>query len=54
MIILPAYLTALGYDAVAVGIVATVSLLGTALLTLIAGWIAPRYDLRALLMAARA
>ena len=47
IIILPAYMTALGYDAVAVGIVATASLLGTALLTLITGWIAPRHDLRA-------
>ena len=46
IIILPAYMTALGYDAVAVGIVATASLLGTALLTLIVGWIAPRHDLR--------
>ena len=35
IIILPAYMTALGYDAVAVGLVATASLLGTALLTLI-------------------
>ena len=50
IIILPAYMTALGYDAVAVGIVATASLLGTALLTLIVGWIAPRHDLRALLI----
>jgi MFS family permease len=50
IIILPAYMTALGYDAIAVGIVATSSLLGTALLTLIVGWIAPRHDLRALLM----
>src|SRR3981081_2947628 len=50
IIILPAYMTALGYDAVAVGIVATASLLGTALLTLIVGWIAPRHDRRALLM----
>ena len=48
VIILPAYMTALGYDAIAVGIVATASLLGTALLTLITGWIAPRHDLRAL------
>jgi len=51
IIILPAYMTALGYDAVAVGIVATASLLGTALLTLLAGWIAPRHDLRPLLIA---
>src|SRR6267154_4764563 len=50
IIILPAYMTALGYDAVAVGLVATASLLGTALLTLVVGWIAPRHDLRALLM----
>jgi len=50
IIILPAYLTALGYDAVVVGFVATASLLGTALLTLIVGWIAPRHDLRPLLM----
>ena len=33
VIILPAYLSALGYDPIAVGIVATASLLGTALLT---------------------
>src|SRR3984893_15699197 len=50
IIILPAYMTALGYGAAAVGIVATASLLGTALLTLIVGWIAPRHDLRALLL----
>src|SRR6478672_12482954 len=50
IIILPAYMTALGYDAVAIGIVATASLLGTALLTLLTGWIAPRHDLRALLI----
>src|SRR5258707_13592705 len=49
IIILPAYMTALGYDAVAVGIVATASLLGTALLTLMVGLIAPRHDLRPLL-----
>src|SRR5207247_9887894 len=50
IIILPAYMTALGYDAVAIGFVATASLLGTALLTLVVGWIAPRRDLRALLI----
>ena len=50
IIILPAYMTTLGYDAAAVGIVATASLLGTALLTLITGWCAPRYDLRGLLI----
>src|ERR1700736_1758584 len=51
IIILPAYMTALGYDAIAVGLVATASLLGTALLTFIVGWIAPRHDLRALMIA---
>src|ERR1700754_1618792 len=50
VIILPAYMTALGFDAVAVGIVATASLLGTALLTLVIGLVAPRFDLRALLL----
>jgi MFS family permease len=50
IIILPAYMTALGFDAVAIGVVATVSLLGTALLTLVAGMIAPRHDMRALLL----
>src|SRR5689334_7567207 len=50
IIILPAYMTALGLDAAAVGLVATASLLGTAALTLVVGWIAPRFDLRALLL----
>src|SRR4029078_7105650 len=50
IIILPAYMTALGYDAVAIGIVATASLLGTALLTLLTGWVVPRPALRALLI----
>jgi len=50
IIVLPAYMTALGYDAAAVGLVATASLHGTALLTLCVGWIAPRHDLRALLI----
>jgi MFS family permease len=50
IIILPAYMTALGFDAVAVGVIATISLLGTALLTLVAGMIAPRYDMRTLML----
>jgi MFS family permease len=54
IIILPAYMTALGFDAAAVGLVATASLLGTALLTLVIGWIAPRFDLRVLLLAGAA
>jgi MFS family permease len=50
IIILPAYLSAIGYDPVQIGFVATASLLGTALLTLGIGFIAPRYDLRSLLL----
>src|ERR1700681_2969481 len=51
IIILPAYLTAIGYDPAQIGIIATASLLGTALLTLATGAIASRYDLRTLLVA---
>jgi MFS family permease len=51
IIILPAYLTAIGYDPVQIGFVATASLLGTALLTLAVGAFAPRHDLRTLLLA---
>ena len=50
IIILPAYMTALGHAAAAVGIVATASLLGTALFTLAVGLIAPRHDLRTLML----
>jgi MFS family permease len=50
IIILPAYLSAIGYDPVQIGIVATASLLGTALLTLAVGAVAARYDLRTLLL----
>ena len=50
-ILLPAYLTTIGYDPVQIGIVLTASLLGTALLTLAIGAIAPRYDLRTLMLA---
>lgn len=50
IIILPAYLSALGYDPIAVGLVATASLLGTALLTLAVGIVAPSFDLRTLLL----
>jgi len=51
-IILPAYLTAIGCDAVTVGLIATVSLTGTALLTLFVGAVASRFGLRNLLIAA--
>ena len=50
IIILPAYLTAIGYDPIQIGVIATASLLGTALLTLTIGAIAPRNDLRSLLL----
>src|SRR5262245_16845908 len=54
IIILPAYLFALGFDPVVIGFIATSSLLGTALLTLAIGFIAPAYDLRSLLLAGAA
>ena len=50
IIILPAYLSAIGFDPVWVGIVATASLLGSAVLTLAVGFLGARYDLRALLL----
>jgi MFS family permease len=50
IIILPAYLSAIGFDAVWVGIVATASLLGSAALTLAVGFLGARHDLRALLL----
>jgi MFS family permease len=51
VIVLPAYLTAIGFAPAAVGIVATAALLGSALLTLSVGLLAPRFDLRSLLIA---
>jgi MFS family permease len=51
IIILPAYLTAIGFDAVWVGIVATASLLGSSVLTLAVGFLGARYPLRSLLLA---
>jgi MFS family permease len=50
VIILPAYLTAIGYSPFQIGIVATAALLGSSLLTLAVGWFAPRHDLRTLLL----
>jgi MFS family permease len=49
-IILPAYLTAIGYDPIMIGVVLTASLLGTAVLTLVIGAVAPRHDLRLLML----
>jgi MFS family permease len=48
-ITLPAYLIAIGYDPVRIGLVVAASLLGTAVLTLAVGAIASRYDLRTLM-----
>jgi MFS family permease len=50
VIILPAYLTAIGLSPVQIGFVATASLAGTAALTLLVGLIAPRHDLRNMLL----
>lgn len=51
IIILPAYLSEIGFSPWQIGILASASLLGTALLTLAIGFIAPRHDLRSLLLA---
>ena len=51
IVVLPAYLSAIGLDAAQIGIAAAASLLGTAVLTLTTGFIAPRHDLRNLLLA---
>ncbi len=53
-IILPAYLIELGFDPFQIGLVATAALLGSAALTLAIGFVAPRYDLRTLLLACAA
>ena len=50
IIILPAYLSAIGFTPVDIGIVATAALLGSSLLTLVVGFVAPRHDLRTMLM----
>src|ERR1700675_1187460 len=50
VIILPAYLLAIGLTPQQVGIVASASLLGTAALTLLVGFVAPRYHLKNLFL----
>src|SRR5215470_8155513 len=50
-IILPAYLIEIGFNPFQIGVVATAALLGSAALTLAMGFIAPRRDLRSLLLA---
>jgi len=51
-ILLPVYLIALGMSAFDVGVVATLALFGSALLTLAIGFLGARHDQRALLLAA--
>ena len=51
VIILPAYLSAIGFTPFQIGLVATAALLGSSLLTLAVGFFAPRHDLRNLLIA---
>ena len=46
VIVLPAYLSAIGLGPIEIGLVATASLLGTAVFTLLIGLIAPRHDPR--------
>ncbi|HZM36367.1 MAG TPA: MFS transporter [Burkholderiales bacterium] len=53
-IVLPVYLTALGLSAFHVGVIATLALAGSALLTLGVGLLGARHDIRALLLAASA
>jgi MFS family permease len=51
-VLLPVYLLALGFDPLQVGVIATASLLGSALLTIAIGFLGSRYDQRRLLLAA--
>jgi MFS family permease len=51
-VLLPVYLTALDFSAFEVGVIATVALLGSALLTLGIGLIGTRHDYRRLLLGA--
>jgi MFS family permease len=49
-IILPAYLLEIGFNSFQIGLVATVALLGSAVMTLAIGFLAPRYEVRTLLL----
>ena len=49
-VILPAWLSAIGFTPAQIGLVATASLLGTAVFTLAVGLIAPRHDLRNMML----
>lgn len=50
-VLLPVYLLALGFTPLEVGVIATASLLGSALLTICVGFLGARYDHRQLLLA---
>ena len=49
---MPVYLTALGFSPFQVGVIATLALFGSALLTLLVGLVGSRYEHRRLLLAA--
>src|SRR5882757_10604688 len=49
-IILPAYLIEIGFNPFEVGLVAAAALLGSAALTLVIGVLAPRHELRSMLL----
>jgi MFS family permease len=53
-IVLPVYLAKIGFGPTQIGLVATTALLGTAVLTLAVGFVAPRHDIRLLLIAGAA
>jgi MFS family permease len=53
-IVLPAYLLEIGFNPFQIGLVATAALLGSAATTLTIGFLAPRYELRSLLLACAA
>lgn len=53
-VLLPVYLTSLGFSALQVGVLATLALLGSAILTLAIGFLGARHDHRRLLLAASA
>lgn len=50
IIILPVYLSAIGFSTAQIGFVAAASLLGTAVLTIAVGIVAPRFELRNLML----
>src|SRR5512132_501836 len=53
-VVLPAYLLALGFGALQIGVLSTAALLGSALLTLAVGFLGARGGLRTLLLASSA